>query len=192
MESVGFELDTSSDSENRDDFSTAYLQAANAAMEAEASKGLDVKEWGAYAEYLEETLDLQNKFGISEEEAEERSEDLAAKILKMNRGVESLNSNWKTWGDILKKSSKESHEYMKALTQTKTALSDILDVGEEFISNQFIADNLELIGQAAEGSGDAIDSLGIKLATSILKNNINLAEGITFEFNGEQFTYIGD
>ena len=67
---------------------------------------------------------------------------------------------------------------------TRNALSDILDVSEEFITVDFVesADNLELIGKAAEGDADAIDALGIALAKTIAQTaakNIEIGdEGI--------------
>jgi hypothetical protein len=48
----------------------------------------------------------------------------------------------------LHSSSKTSQEYAKAMQNTRNALSDVLDVSEEFITVDFVSskDNLELIG----------------------------------------------
>jgi hypothetical protein len=39
----------------------------------------------------------------------------------------------------------------------KDALSDLLGVSKEYITNDFVTSHLDLIAKAAEGSGDAID-----------------------------------
>jgi hypothetical protein len=46
----------------------------------------------------------------------------------------------------------------------KTSLSDILDVSEEFISNDFVTEHMNEIKKAAEGDEKAIESLKLALA----------------------------
>jgi hypothetical protein len=144
----------------------AYDAAVNAAINAEAWEDLDVAEVQEYATYLEDA------FSMSEEE----SEEVARAVAKMNKGVETLSDNWDEWGSILKTGNKEgkeaskmSQEYAKAMQGTKKALSDVLDVSEEFISTDFVssAENLKLIEKAAEGDAEAIDELSRKLAEDI-------------------------
>lgn len=150
----------------------AYGKAAQAAMNEEAWEGLDVEEVQQYSDYLEDT------FGMAEEGAEE----VARSVTKMNRGVETLADNWENWGDILKtgnkagkEASKMSEEYAEALQGTKEAVSDLLDVSEDFIDSDFISkpENLELIGKAAEGDAEAIDELGRALAEDIAFDQID-------------------
>jgi len=59
--------------------------------------------------------------------------------------------NWENWIDILNNSTRESQEYSAAIGGIRKALSDALDVGDEFISLNFIEtkENLELIEKAA-------------------------------------------
>lgn len=149
-----------------------YNKAAMEAIQAEAYEGLDLDEVKEYSEYLQEIE------GLTEEVADET----ARAIMKMNKGMETLQSNWEDWGSILKSLTKEnrdvkrsSEEYKTAIIGTKKALSDLLDVSEDFISYDFIeqGDNLKLIEEAANGSADAIDQLGIKLSRSIAENNFN-------------------
>jgi hypothetical protein len=61
----------------------------------------------------------------------------------MNKGVKTLGENFADWNDILKKSTKESAEYMEAMVATKKALADVLDVEFDLISNEFIENNLD-------------------------------------------------
>ena len=182
----------------------AYWQSSHAAIEQEASEGLDVAEWGDYATYLEESLNLKEQLAdvkingvlLEGEElakyAEEAAEDAAQSIMKMNKGITTLSSNWKEWSKTLKagnaengKSIKNSQLYVKTLSDTKTALSDVLDVSEEFITMDFIttAENLALIEKAAEGDAEAIDALGRALSEDIVKQSIalNFAEGETVD-----------
>ena len=144
----------------------AYDRAVNAAINTEAWEDLDVAAVQEYASYLEDTFDF----------AEEESEEVARSISKMNKGVNTLADNWENWGDILKTGNKEgkeasklSQEYVEAMQGTKKALSDVLDVSEDFISTDFIssAENLELIEKAAKGDAEAIDELGRKLSEDI-------------------------
>jgi hypothetical protein len=85
---------------------------------------------------------------------------LSVQIGKMNRGVETLADNFDEWGDVLKNSSKESLVYSKAMKGTQKALADVLDVEEEYISDDFVKEHLEDIEKAAEGDAEAIDRLG--------------------------------
>lgn len=147
----------------------AYAKAAEAAMNTEAWDGLDTEEVQDYASYLEDA------FGLAEEQAEE----VARATMKMDKGIEALTENWADWNDVLKNSSKSSQEYAKAINGLKNALSDALDVSEEFISTAFIEneDNLKLIEDAANGSTEALDQLGIALAEDIAKQAIK-ANGV--------------
>jgi hypothetical protein len=52
----------------------------------------------------------------------------------------------------------------------KKAMSDVLGVQEEFISDNFILHNLEDIEKAAEGDTEAIDRLAIAASRDILLN----------------------
>jgi hypothetical protein len=68
----------------------------------------------------------------------------------------------------------------------KTAVSDILNVSEDMIDLDFItnAENLELIGKAAEGDADAIRDLGIALAKTMAIDTVKLTDA--FEFDGKE------
>lgn len=144
--------------------SDAYQAAQAEAITQEAWENVDADTAEAYSEHLQDT------FGLFEEEAEE----VARAVIKMNHGIQTLSENWATWGDILNNSSSDSQEYAEAMGSVKKALSDILDVSEDFISNNFIASHLYTIQQAAEGSEEAIDKLGLLLAEDIFKEAIKV------------------
>ena len=77
---------------------------------------------------------------------------------------------------MLKNSSKGSKEYYDALDDTKEALSDLLNISEDFIDDKFVdslandADSMKLMEEAAKGNGDAIDELRQKTLKNIVLN----------------------
>ena len=163
----------------------AYGMIAKERINTEAWEGLEVEEVEEYAKYLEDV------FGI----AEEQSEEAARSIVKMNKGITTLNENWEEWGSILKKSSKYSEEYSDAMAGVRNALSDVLDVSEDFIDIDFVqsAENLALIERAAQGDAAAIDALGQALAKDIAldaaKDKLDLGKAITIdgiEYKGQE------
>jgi hypothetical protein len=100
----------------------------------------------------------------------EASADVAIQVTRMNKGVKTLAGGFSDWNDVLRKSSKESKEYSDALNKTRSALSDVLNVEEDFIENDFVEEHLDDIKLAAEGNGDAIDRLKMALADDIILN----------------------
>lgn len=137
----------------------AYNIAATEAINQERFEGLDINEVQSYSDSLQEAA--KNSKILSEDliENEEAAEEVARVSMKMTDGVEELAGGFEEWGDILKKSSKESEEYAVALNETKEAMSKLLDIDEEFLSNDFITDNLDDIEKAADGNEEAIDRL---------------------------------
>lgn len=163
----------------------AYGAVAEQDINAEAWDGLEVEEVQDYAKYLEDVFDI----------AEEGSEEAARSIMKMNKGVTTLNDNWEEWGSALKKSSKYSEEYADAMKGVRQALSDILDVSEDFIDVDFVntAENLALIEKAATGDAEAIDALGRALAKDIAldaaQDQLDLGKAINIdgiEYTGQE------
>ena len=132
--------------------------------------GLNADEVKTYAKHLREVSKNSDEVSIHLQENEEMATAVAKATMRMNRGVETLNENIMEWDDILKNSDKSSQEYCDALVNLRTAMSDILDVDEEFLSTEFLTnpDNLDLMKQAAEGSATAIDKLAKAAAKDIL------------------------
>lgn len=161
----------STDQNVRDQAKASYGHAAQAAMNQDAWDGLDPEKVKAQAEVMAEALDME----------EDAAQDVARVINKMNKGIDSLSKNWKDWSKIIKKATKEqdkaamsSEEFAEAVIGAKTALSDILDVSEDFISLDFIStsENMELIEKAAKGDAKAVQALGIALSKNILDMQI--------------------
>lgn len=130
----------------------AFTAAEEELLEAERIEGLDVEEVEDYAKYLKETIPEL-------EDNEEAAEDLAIQIKRMNNGIDTLANNFKDWSSILQNSAEGSEEYCEALSGMREAMSDLLDISEDFLSKDFITSNLDDIKLAAEGNADAIDRL---------------------------------
>lgn len=143
----------------------AFTKAAQELDEAERMDGLDSKEVQKYADYLLDTVPAL-------EDNEEAAEDLAIQIKRMNQGIDKLANNWDDWSSILKNSSETSEEYAEAMIGMKDAVSDVLDISSEFVSNDFITEHLSEIEKAAKGDAEAIDALRDALAEDFILNVI--------------------
>ena len=155
-------------------------EAANAALYAQAEQeqwdGIDTEQVENLAKYYREIADESDIFSDSLANNEEASEDLALAVIRMNKGMDSLVENFEDWNDILQNSSKESLEYAEAVTEMADALSDVLNVSSDLIRADFIENNLELIGQAAAGSEEAIQSLREKLSRDIVAQVVGVSD----------------
>jgi hypothetical protein len=136
--------------------------------EKEDLEGLDSKELEDFADYLQEICKESDDLADSLAEDDEAARDVAKTVMKMNKGIDALADGFKDWSSIMKKSSKESEEYSDAVNGMRDALSDVLDVSEEYISADFMKEHLEDIELAAQGNADAIDRLKAALADQII------------------------
>ena len=144
----------------------AYNMAAYQLDQAEDTAMLDQEEWQDYADYIQEAADSIEDFN---DEMSDLEADIVAKsIMKMNKAVETLSSNFDEWNDILTNSNEASAEYADALIQTRKTVAELLDVSEEYVSSDFITEHLEEIGAAADGDAEAIDNLRDELSESII------------------------
>lgn len=148
----------------------AYSQAVQNAQNEEMWEGLDATEVENYSKALMDAAENSSILADSLKNDEETAEDVALAVMKMNKGISSLSDGLEDWVDILENSDEISQEYIEALYDMKTAMSDILGISEEFISNSFIKENLKDIKLAAEGNEEAIDRLRASAAKDIILN----------------------
>lgn len=172
-------------------------EAGNAAlysqMVQEQWDGIDTEQVENLAKYYREIAEESSIFADSlangSEEAQEASEDLALSVIRLNNGMDSLVENFENWNDILQNSSKESLEYAEAVIEMADALSDVLNVSSDLIRADFIEDNLELIGQAASGSEEAIQSLRENLSKDIVAQVVGVTDFSQVDSDIQQLYY---
>lgn len=140
----------------------AYNTAANQLYEEQNTAGLDPDEIREYAKYTQNAAEASDMLADSLKEDDDAAKDVAASIMRMNKGVESLSSNWETWGDVLKKSDASAQETAKAMSGIKQVISDFTGVSMDFldgIDQNWINEHAEDFKKAAKGDAEAIDSL---------------------------------
>lgn len=148
----------------------AYNMSAIQRMSSEKWENLDSSEVNKYADSLMKTAKSSELLSDELVNNKEAAEDVALYTMKMNNGVEKLKNGFNGWADVLKKSDSASQEYYDAMVDIKDAMSDVLGVSEEFLTDEFITKNLTDIGKAAEGDADAIDRLAAAASKDILLN----------------------
>ena len=121
-----------------------------------------------YAKHLADVADESGQLSDELGENADSAADLAVEVTRMNKGIDTLADNIDEWSSVLKKSSKTSAEYAKAMSGMKKAVSDVLDVEEDMLSNDFITKNMADIEAAANGNAEAIDRLRSKMDEEII------------------------
>jgi len=94
----------------------------------------------------------------------------ATEIMRLNKGIDALGKSFEDWADILKNSNSASQEYFEAFDGITAAMADMLNVSQEIISDSFVQEHLDLIGEAAKGSEEAIDSLNDSLLETLMSD----------------------
>jgi kynureninase len=85
----------------------------------------------------------------------------------MNKGVSDLVDNWEDWQKELKKTDKTAQDWVKAAQECTKTIADLvgasadLELPEDFFESE---DNLKLLEEAAKGSEEAINKLGVVVA----------------------------
>lgn len=163
----------------------SYTKAWQNLSQQEKLGDLDSKEVQQYTKHLQKSAKEVDNLSDELETNAEAAETVAIYTMKMNKGIDKLADGFDDWKSVLTKSSKASEEYSDAMTDIKDAMSDVLGVSEEFISDDFITENLDLISQAATGSAEAIDQLAIAASEDILINILidNNSLGVNWEYS---------
>lgn len=148
----------------------AYNMSAMQRMSSEKWGDLDPTEVNKYADSLMKTAKKSELLSNELENNKEAAEDVALYTMKMNNGIEKLSDNFDGWANVLKKSDSASQEYYDAMVDIKDAMSNVLGVSEEFLSDDFIINNLDDIALAANGDAEAIDRLALAASKDIVIN----------------------
>lgn len=170
--------------ENGDINTSAYNAAALSAINEDQWEGMNVDEVQSYADHLQEVAEKSDILSDELKDNEEAAEDVALATKRMNQGIETLADGIDDWSDVLQNSDEASEEYADAMTGIKDAMSDVLGVSSEFLSDDFILQNMSDIEAAANGDAEAIDRLAIAAGKDILINLDFQDEGVQAEVLG--------
>ena len=143
------------------------LELATAIGELSAKYGLDAEDVETHAKLIQ-----KNAKGMKL--SAEQAANLAVANRRMNKGVATLNENWKDWSKILKSSNKNTADYADTLNDAHEALADLVgavDAGSiplDFLdsSTESGAQHLEWMEKAAQGDAQAINQLGVALTAA--------------------------
>lgn len=140
------------------------LKAATLIGEASEKYGLDARSVEVQAKALAKAYkEAHNGAEMSAESAAR----LAVANQRMNKGISTLNSNFKGWKKTLETCEKTSQDYADAVVGITDAIADLVGAEDEFeLPDGFLEapENLALIEQASAGSESAINQLGNMMA----------------------------
>ena len=114
---------------------------------------------------------------------------LALQNQLMNRGVSTLVQNWENWREELEATDTTTQDYADTVVDVTKVIKDLVGiVDDDFVlSSGFLktAENIELLEQAAQGSEEAIERLGIAVAQDLVKN-LEAVDFTSLSFDSEE------
>ena len=121
----------------------------------------------AYKEYQEAVKDgTEEKLGEDTKKLareydkfEKQMEDVAACSIEMNDGFQDIVDNQERWRKALNKSNKGTKEYAKAMNEVRASVAKVLNVEEDAVSDDFLAEHFELAVDAANNVDGAMEQL---------------------------------
>ena len=140
----------------------AELEIMAEAGKAAAAYGLNKEELSIQAKQMAKAYGLDAKAAAK----------LAVENQRMNKGVVELADNWEDWRKELKAGDKTTQDWAKAALDCTKAIADLVGASEDLeLPSDFFdsAENLRLIDQAAKGSEEAINKLGLAVASAQVK-----------------------
>lgn len=144
-------------------------------------ENLDVEDVQDYADYLAKLADSEEDATVKGRKLSKElttnskaARQVAAEAKLTQKGIELLANNLEDWQKALKKSQKGTTAYEEALGELRTAASYLLNINEEFLSDDFLVSptNMANFQKAIKGDADAIEALGKAASRDIV---INLA-----------------
>ena len=163
---------------NSEEEMLAALQEKRNQMEIETAR-VAAEGLGVEAETFDAFTDILADNNSELEENSVITAKVALAQIRLNKGLESLNSAWKDHSKALLSGNKNTLEYAESLGAVSKALEETFGVKP---STQFIQNNLGLISSLANGNVEALDEMQNKLAEDYaLTMSIN-----DFSVNGEE------
>lgn len=176
--------------------SQEILDAAQKALKAATLIGEAAEKYGLEAKVLETQAKALAKAYDLDEEAAAR---LAIANQRMNKGISTLNKEFKGWKQTLQSCEKTSQDYAEAVVGITEAIADLVGAEDGFeLPDGFLdaPENLALIEQASNGSESAINQLGNIMAQAqvsawqfneALVNSAIAAGDLSDGFNADKF-----
>lgn len=176
--------------------SQEILDAARKALKAATLIGEAAKKYGLEAKVLETQAKALAKVYDLDEEAAAR---LAIANQRMNKGISTLNKEFKGWKQTLQSCKKTSQDYAEAVVGITEAIADLVGAEDGFELPDGLLDapeNLALIEQASNGNESAINQLGNIMAQAqvsawqfdeALVNSAIAAGDLSDGFNADKF-----
>lgn len=168
----------------------AQIAAAEDAVRGATLIGEAAEKYGLETDTLEaQAKQLAKAYDMSAEEAAR----VATNNQRMNKGISQLAENWEDWSDTLQNTDKTSQDYAEVVADLTETLGDLTGAADDFeIPEGFLdsEENLRLIGEAAQGSQEAINQLGNALAyaaVDAMTFNAELAASLGSNIDATQF-----
>jgi uncharacterized phage infection (PIP) family protein YhgE len=149
------------------DSKTSYFENAAEKYGLDKDAAEEMKE---YAKYLVNIADGHAELSRELEVNADNVAMISVQIARMNKGIKALGEGYSEWQDIISNSTIGSWEHFEAITATKKALADTLNVEAGVIDDDFIRKYLKDIGKAAEGDEEAIEELKKNLGESLIED----------------------
>jgi hypothetical protein len=156
----------------------AALQEKRNQMEIETARvaaeglGVEAETFDAFTDILADNNSELDKNSAT-------TAKVALAQIRLNKGLESLNSAWKDHSKALLSGNKNTLEYAESLGAVSKALEEAFGVKP---STQFIQNNLSLISSLANGNVEALDEMQSALAEDyVLNMSVN-----NFSINGNE------
>ena len=139
----------------------SVLKSSIALNEAASAYGLNAEALKYHAQLLAEEHELTI----------EQATTLAIQNERMNAGLATLIENWEKWHETLTDANRATLDDATAMAELSSVIKDLTGVSDDWnVSAEFIAENMELIQQAADKDTKAIERLGVRLAKSQIQN----------------------
>ena len=142
------------------------IKAAQENLEASVMLGEAAQKYGVEEKELSvQAKALAKQYGLNAKAAAQ----LAIENQRMNNGVADLVDNWESWKKELKSNDKTSRDWAKAAAACTKTIANLVGASEDLeLPNEFFdsAENMELLDQAAQGSEEAINKLGLAVAAA--------------------------
>ena len=154
------------------------IEAAQNTLELSIRAGELASKYDLDADALEIQAKYLKQSAANAELSEKQLIELAAANQRMNKGIATLNKNWKDWSKTLKKADKTSMDYAQTVADMTDALVEITGALDDSIipfdffdeSTEAGAEHLEWMSRAAKGDVQAINLLGNAVGEMTVKS----------------------